>query len=103
MIFIVNTGFNGTLTNITLIKKQSSVTIKWNPPYHGNVDEYALNITPFPKFGICITGQCTVYTEHATIIGLEQDTNYTLSILASACHTTSNAVTTYVFFERDSG
>lgn len=100
-LFKIYTGFNGILTNITMIVKQSCATIKWNPPYHGNVDEYALNITPFPKFGICITGQCTVYTEHTTITGLEVDTNYTLSIVASACHTTSHAVTTHVFIEKN--
>ena len=35
-------------------------------------------------------------TEHATITGLEINTNYTLTIMASACHTASYAVTTYL-------
>lgn len=62
-----------------------------------------VTIQPLPKFGICSTGQCMLTTEHVTISGLELNTNYTISIMASACQTLSNILVTNVLIKQKQG
>lgn len=42
-------------------------------------------------------------TEHATIPGLELNTNYTISIMASACQTSLNTLVTNVLIKQKQG
>lgn len=59
-----------------------------------------ITIEPPPPFGICSTGQCIFDNEYAAIPGLELNTNYTLSVMASACHQQSHMVTTHMVIEQ---
>ena len=91
-------GFDGVLKNITVeFLNHSWATVVWSSPCHG-ISQYILNINPLPNSGICASGHCMVDTEYITVTGLELSTNYTLTIMASACHILSQAVTTFLFF-----
>lgn len=98
-------GFDGIFTNLTIeVLNNSCVIVAWSPPYNGIISYYILNISPLPNMGLCsASGQCMTDTEHATITGLEINTKYALTIMASACHTVSYAVTTYLLLNGSAG
>ena len=78
------------------------VLLLWNSSHqnYDALDQYVISIQPAPVFGVCSTGKCIFNVEYATIPGLDFNTNYTISIMASACHILSDVLSTHVLIEQ---
>ena len=87
---------------VSLLANSSLVLLTWNTSEksYNNYVQFVVIIEPSPKFGICSTGQCIFDSEYATIPGLELNTNYTVSVMASACYQRSHMVTTHMVIKQ---